>query len=646
MYEQKRRRRLSLVFALITLLSVLSPTASGASNSPVRSQAKESAVIDGSYIVVFKDAPGPRSATSNTAATTASRYGAQLTYTYRHALNGFAGRFDAETARKIAADPAVAYVSQDLKVKADGTQVTPPSWGLDRIDQRDRPSDNTYNYPANTASNVTAYIIDGGIRTTHQDFGGRATWGTNTTGDGNNTDCNGHGTHVAGTVGGSTYGVAKAVKLVAVKVLNCDGNGTSASFIAGLDWVTANHVSGPAVANVSLGASGTNQAWEDAVRNSINDGIVYAISAGNDTEDACNHTPARTPQAITVGATDINDRIADFSNYGTCVDILAPGEAILSAYNDSDTGSEYLDGTSMAAPHVTGAAALLVAAEPTLTPARAAEALLLDSTPNKVTAGRVGTPNRLLATNTGNRPGYPVVANPGFRAARVGTAFSLTLTAAGGTGPYKWTATGLPAGLTINLNTGAITGTPTTAATSTATVTTTDAANRTRATAFQITVTPAAGSCSSPGQRLVNPGFESGFAPWNGYTNVIGAWTGGDRGPRTGTRAAIVNGNGVQHDEMLNQAVLIPAGCVHSTLSFYLRITTEETDPVPYDTVSIWLGNTILATYSNTDAGAYALKSFPVGAYAGQVLVLTIDGSEDFAAATTYSFDDFSLVAS
>lgn len=628
---------------LIASLSVFVPTASSASDSPVKQRAKESAVIDGSYIVVFKEAPGARSAASTTAATVASRYGAQLTHTYRHALNGFAGRFTAETARKVAADPAVAYVSQDLRVKADGTQVNPP-WGIDRVDQRERPRDNAYNYPTNTATNVTAYIIDSGIRTTHQDFGGRATWGTNTVGDGNNTDCSGHGTHVAGTVGGTTHGIAKGVKLIAVKVLDCDGDGTSAGFIAGLDWVTAHHTSGPAVANVSLGAAGTSQAWEDAVRNSINDGIVYSISAGNDTEDACNHTPARTPEGITVAATDANDRMADFSNYGSCVDIFAPGESIKSTWNSSDTATEVLDGTSMAAPHVTGAAALLVAAEPTLTPARAAEALILDSTQGRVTAPRVTSPNRLLATNTGNRPGYPVVANPGFRAARIGTAFSLPLTAAGGTGPYKWTASGLPAGLTVNLNTGLISGTPTTAATSTVTITTTDAANRARPTVFTIQVTPAAGSCSSAGQKLLNPGFESGNTPWFGDTNTIGNWT-GDQAPRTGSRSAAMEGYGVTDDQYLGQAVLIPPGCVHSTLSFYLKIVTEETDPVPFDTVTIWAGNTVLAQYSNTNAGAYALKTFPLGAYAGQVLMISFDATEDFAASTSYVFDDVTVTA-
>ncbi|MFC7614621.1 S8 family serine peptidase [Actinokineospora soli] len=208
--------------------------------------------IPNSYIVVFKDsavgALGVDSATSRLA----REHGARVDYTYRHALKGFAGTLSERAARRLAAHPDVAYVEQNGQVSIAGTQPNPPSWGLDRIDQRDLPLDNSYTYP-NEGAGVTAYIIDTGIRTTHTDFGGQATWGTNTTGDGNNTDCNGHGTHVAGTVGGTAYGVAKGVSLIAVKVLNCQGSGSFAGVAAGIDWVTGHHTSGPAVANMSLG---------------------------------------------------------------------------------------------------------------------------------------------------------------------------------------------------------------------------------------------------------------------------------------------------------------------------------------------------------------------------------------------------------
>ncbi len=263
-----------------------------------------------------------------------------------------------EEALELSKDPAVAYVEQDRTVKALGTQAPTPSWGLDRIDQRDLPLNGSFTYP-NTGAGVTAYIIDTGIRTSHSDFGGRAIWGTNTTGDGNNTDCNGHGTHVAGTVGGAQYGVAKGVKLIAVKVLNCAGSGSFAGVMAGIDWVTAHHQPGqPAVANMSLGASGSDAATENAVRNSIADGVSYAIASGNSNANACNFTPARVAEAITVNATTNTDARASFSNFGTCTDIFAPGQNITSAWNTSDTATNTISGTSMASPHVAGAAAL------------------------------------------------------------------------------------------------------------------------------------------------------------------------------------------------------------------------------------------------------------------------------------------------
>ena len=273
-----------------------------------------------------------------------------------------------EEALELSKDPAVAYVEQDRTVKALGTQAPTPSWGLDRIDQRDLPLNGSFTYP-NTGAGVTAYIIDTGIRTTHSDFGGRASWGTNTTGDGNNTDCNGHGTHVAGTVGGAQYGVAKGVKLIAVKVLNCAGSGSFSGVVAGIDWVTAHHQPGqPAVANMSLGASGSDAATENAVRSSIADGVTYAIASGNSNANACNFTPARVAEAITVNASTNTDARASFSNFGTCTDVFAPGQNITSAWITSDTATNTISGTSMAAPHVAGAAALVLGATPQATP--------------------------------------------------------------------------------------------------------------------------------------------------------------------------------------------------------------------------------------------------------------------------------------
>ncbi len=362
--------------------------------------------IKDSYLVQFKDSGLDGVGVSSLTGAMADRYGATVSYTYQHAVRGFAGTMSERAARRLAADPAVAHVEQNGTVSLAATQPNPPSWGLDRIDQRDLPLNASYTYP-NTGSSVRAYIIDTGIRTTHQDFGGRAIWGTNTTGDGNNTDCNGHGTHVAGTVGGTAHGVAKGVALTAVKVLDCGGSGSWAGVTAGVDWVTGNHTSGPAVANMSLGGTGSNATLENAVRNSIADGVVYSLASGNSNSDACNFTPARTPEAITVNASQNNDARASFSNYGTCSDIFAPGVNITSAWSTSDTATNTISGTSMAAPHVAGVAAVMLAANPNQSPQQVANAMYANASVNKVTNPGPGSPNRLLYIQGGGDPPPP-----------------------------------------------------------------------------------------------------------------------------------------------------------------------------------------------------------------------------------------------
>ena len=390
--------------ALALTLSATSPAAAGTILGAGNPNA-----IPGSYIVVFKD--GVAAKADALTSRLAAAHGVTISHTYQYALHGFAGAMSERAARDLAADPAVAYVEQDGAVSLAATQTPVPSWGLDRIDQRDLPLDNSYTYP-NTASNVRAYIIDTGIRITHQDFGGRAVWGTNTTGDGINTDCHGHGTHVSGTVGGSTYGVAKAVQLTAVKVLNCAGSGSFAGVAAGIDWVTGNHAAGAAaVANMSLGAAGSDTATENAVRNSIADGVVYAIASGNSNSDACNFTPARVAEAITVNASDINDNRASFSNFGTCTDIFGPGVNITSAWNTSDTATNTISGTSMATPHVAGGAALILGATPSLTPAQVATQMFNNATLNHIVNPGTGSPNRLLFVGAGAPPGCAAVTN-------------------------------------------------------------------------------------------------------------------------------------------------------------------------------------------------------------------------------------------
>src|SRR3954468_16162371 len=274
-----------------------------------------------------------------------------VTRRFDHALNGFTAQMTEEQAEQLSDDPRVAFVEEDSVVEALVTQSNPP-WGLDRIGQRDLPLNAAYSY-TRTGAGVNAYIIDTGIRRTHTQFGGRAFVGFDAVGDGQNTnDCNGHGTHVAGTVGGSTYGVAKNVRLFAVRVLDCSGSGSNSGVISGVDWVTNNHQS-PAVANMSLGG-GASSALDQAVNNSIASGVTYAIAAGNSNVSACTQSPARVANAITVGATGQNDARASFSNFGTCVDLFGPGVNITSSWSTNDTATNTISGTSMATPHVAG----------------------------------------------------------------------------------------------------------------------------------------------------------------------------------------------------------------------------------------------------------------------------------------------------
>jgi subtilisin family serine protease len=357
-----------------------------------------STAIAGRYIVALKadvaGAPGSvkaRSAVSGAARGLAQRYGGTLVDLYDAAFTGFSVQLSPAQARRLAAHRDVAFVEQDQVLTLDATQNNPP-WGLDRIDERNLPLSGTFTYP-NTAPDVHAYIIDTGIRTTHTQFGGRASFGANFAG-GSNSDCHGHGTHVAGTVGGTTYGVAKEVLLVAVKVLNCQGSGSTSSVVNGINWVTNNAIE-PAVANMSLGG-GVSTSIDNAVNNSVASGVTYVVAAGNNNANACNFSPARAASAITVGATGSNDARASFSNFGSCVDIFAPGVGVLSAWRTSNNATRTLNGTSMASPHVAGAAALVLQANPGFSPADVTNFLISNSTTGVVTNPGSGSPNRLL----------------------------------------------------------------------------------------------------------------------------------------------------------------------------------------------------------------------------------------------------------
>jgi serine protease len=363
--------------------------------------------IPGQYIVVLRDDRVASAEAPPLAAALAQAHRGRLMRVYRHALRGFSVALPATAAAALARDPRVRYVEQDSVMTLVDTQVN-PTWGLDRIDQRDRPLDASYTYDS-VAANVHVYVIDTGIRRTHFEFGTRvSTTGFSSIADSNGTnDCNGHGTHVAGTIGGATYGVAKGVALHAVRVLNCSGSGATSGVIAGVDWVTANHVA-PAVANMSLGG-GASTALDDAVRNSIAAGVTYAIAAGNSNANACNYSPARVSQALTVGSSTNTDVRSSFSNFGTCVDLFAPGSSITSSWYTSDTASNTISGTSMASPHAAGVAALYLADDPSAPPSTVHAAVVNNASVNKLTSIGAGSPNRLLYSIFG---GPPVDAPP------------------------------------------------------------------------------------------------------------------------------------------------------------------------------------------------------------------------------------------
>ncbi|MFC4064597.1 S8 family serine peptidase [Actinoplanes subglobosus] len=381
---------------------------------------------------------------------------------------GYVTEMTAAQAARVAADPAVRHVEADRKVALTGTQKN-PTWGLDRIDQRSRSLTKSY-LPSADGDAVHAYVIDTGIRTSHQQFGGRAVSGYDFVGrDAKADDCNGHGTHVAGTIGGSSYGVAKKVRLVGVRVLDCEGQGYISDIIDGIDWVTQN-AELPAVANMSLGG-GYSPALDWAVEDSIAAGITYVVAAGNEDTDARLGSPADVPAAITVAATDSRDRRASFSNYGGGVDIFAPGVNIKSAVSASDTATAKYSGTSMASPHVAGAAALLLDANPSWTPAQVQAKLIANATKGKVT-DRAGAPNRLLFVPA--PPKAPVIATGQTPQGWVGTPYTTRLTlAAGRRGSWKLDSGTLPAGLTLS-SSGVISGTPEVAGRYTVTVRFTD----------------------------------------------------------------------------------------------------------------------------------------------------------------------------
>jgi aqualysin 1 len=392
--------RFAASIVLAALAGLAATGAAAQSADPPATHAFQSKPIPGRYIVVMKhDVADP----DTQAEAIVREAGGRGHHRFAHALKGFAATLPDSAVERVRRHPAVEFVEQDqtVSVSTSGAESL-ATWGLDRIDQADRPLDTVYHYNA-TGRNVTAFVIDTGINSTHADFAGRVLGGFTTIADGNGTeDCMGHGTHVSGTIGGTTWGVAKDVWLVPVRVLDCAGSGTMSDVIAGLDYVAGNPIR-PAVANLSLGG-GLSTALNQAVAGAVAHGVTVVVAAGNSTDDACKYSPASEPSAITVAAMTKSDAQASYSNFGTCVDIYAPGSAITSDWISSPTATNTISGTSMATPHVTGVAALALELSPKASPASIAAFLTANATANRLSAVGSGSPNLLLYSLASSTP--------------------------------------------------------------------------------------------------------------------------------------------------------------------------------------------------------------------------------------------------